>query len=145
MSNNLINKDLFTEGIEPWPNKVFKKDFDAYFFLSHPAFQYSPNESNIFDPFNFLNNLQEKQIYISSPTSGHLVFALNSDWNRQLYFEAYKQNIAEKRFLFWQGKNEKWAMVPDEKHKVAIIGIEWTICDEVHFFFNNVYYHQLSF
>ncbi len=136
MKNKLFDIALFADGAEPWPNQVFLKDFDAYFFLSHPAFHYSPNEYNIFDTFDFLNNLQEKSIYISSATSkSNLVFALKSDRNRQLYYEAYKQNITDERFLFWQSENERWAMVSDEKHKVAVIGIDWDIAAEIPFFF----------
>jgi hypothetical protein len=146
MTNHLIDTDLFTDGIEPWVNQVFKKDFDAYFFLSHPAFQYSPNEPNIFDPFSFLNNLREKNIYISSPTGKrNLVFALNSDWNRQLYYDAYRENIADERFLFWQSENEKWAMVSDDKHKVAVIGIDWNLSDQVPLFFNQCLLSPIEF
>jgi hypothetical protein len=146
MNNSLIDTDLFADGMEPWVNQVFKKDFDAYFFLSHPAFQYNPNEPNIFDPFDFLNNLQEKNIYISSPSGkSNLGFALNSNWNRQLYLDAYQQNISDERFLFWQSENEKWAMVSDSTYKVAVIGIDWKICDEVPFFFQQCLLSPIQF
>ena len=146
MNNNLIDSDLFIEEIEPWVNQVFKKDFDAYFFLSHPPFQYNPNELNVFDPFDFLNNIEEKNVYITSPTGkNNLVFSMNNDWNRQLYFDAYKQNITDERFLFWKSENEKWAMVSDAKHEVAVIGIDWNLADQVPLFFNNCLLSPIQF
>jgi hypothetical protein len=137
MQNNLIDKSLFTNGTEPWPNQVFNKDFDAYFLVSYPQYFLNQNDYNIFDPFDFLNNLSEKNIYISSPNGiSNLVFSLNADWNRQLYYDAYQQNIGDERFLFWKSENEKWAMVSDAKYNVAVIGIDWRYADQVPFFFN---------
>jgi hypothetical protein len=138
MAKYLIDSALFAEGIEPWPNQVFQKDFDAYFFLSYPAYWLIPNDFNIFDPFDLMNNLGEKTINVNRPKGkSNLIFSLNSDWNRQLYYDAYQQNFTDERFLFWQSENEKWAMVSDEKNIVAIIGIDWNISDQVPYFFAN--------
>jgi hypothetical protein len=134
MGQNLIDKDLFAEGIEPWPNQVFKKDFDAYILLSYPAFEYNQNQFNIFDPFSFLNNISEKNLFISCPSGdSNLSYSYNDD--RQSYFTAFKENIKEDRFLFWEGEQERWAMVSDARYQVAVIGIDWDICGEVGFFY----------
>jgi hypothetical protein len=136
MEHNLIDTDLFSDGLEPWPNQVFKKDFDAYFLLDYPAYQYCPNEDNIFDPFDLMNNLSEKTVFISSVSGkSNLTHTIDNEWNRQLYYNAYKKNITKERFLFWEGEGDKWAMASDAKCKVAIIGIDWKIAGEVAFFF----------
>jgi hypothetical protein len=134
MRHDLIDIDLFEDGVEPWPNQVFKKDFDAYILLSYPAFEYNPNEHNIFDPFSFLNNIGEKNLFITSP-SGSSRHSFNYEDDRQFYFTAYKENIKEDRFLFWYGDHDRWAMVSDAKCKVAVIGIDWDICGEPGFFY----------
>jgi hypothetical protein len=136
MNKSLIDMSLFLNGIEPWPNQVFNKTFDAYFLLTYPPFYLNTNDENIFDPFDLLNNLDEKNIYVSDAEGkSKLMFALDSNWNRQLYYDAYKSKISEKRFLFWESDNDKWAMVSDAKYQVAIIGIDWKLANQIPLFF----------
>jgi hypothetical protein len=134
MEKSLFDISLFLHGVEPLPNQVFHKDFDAYFFLEYPPYQYQITEG--YNPFPFLNNINEETIFVNNPEGTHnLNYKINkTTWNSEPFYEAFKQTFSVDRFLFWQSENDKWAMVSDAKHKIAIVGIDWNFADQVPLF-----------
>jgi hypothetical protein len=136
MQNTLFNISLFSAK-NPWVEAIFSKRFDAYFFLDYPAYQY--NAMEVYDPFPMMNNLGEKVIFVHNiDFSLQLEHTLNQNtWNRTPFENEFKSKFQAERFLFWRSENEKWTMFSDEKTKVAIMGINWKLADQVPMFHQN--------
>jgi hypothetical protein len=135
MSQKIIDANLFADGTEPWPNQVFQQDFDAYFWLSYPPFEYSATE--VFNPFSFMNNLDERTIYIQTP-NGSKHFNLNMPpgvYDFENFYEKFKVNFGNERFLLWQGEKEQWAIISDKKNKICVLAMQWQIVGQVDVFF----------
>jgi hypothetical protein len=135
MAFNLFDSEYFVKGHSPWPNQVFYKDFDAYFLLSYPPFQYSVTE--VHNPFSFLNNIDERTIYIETPDGkaslNHTI--PSGTYNYEAYDQKFHSTFKEEQFLFWQSENSKWAMVSDNTNKVCVLATTWQIADQVPMFY----------
>jgi hypothetical protein len=134
MQNQLFNAEIFQKSKNPWLENVFLKKFDAYFFIQFPHVRYvhAPIE-----PFDFLNNLSENTLQISTPDDSKKMEFINEKWENEPFFVEFQEKFADERFLFWRGLEEKWAMVSDAKSGFAVIGIDWKISGQVPFFFQN--------
>jgi hypothetical protein len=130
----LFNADIFQKTTNPWLENVFSKKFDAYFFIQFPHVRYvhAPIE-----PFDFLNNISENTLQISTPDGSRIIEFVNEKWENEPFFVEFQEKLADERFLFWRGLAEKWAMVSDAKSGFAVIGIDWKISGQVPFFFQN--------
>jgi phosphatidylglycerophosphatase A len=137
MEKSLFDVSLFLNSIEPLPNQIFSKDFDAYFFIEYPPCQYI--KTDVYNPFPFLNNIDDETIFVRNPEGTHtLNYKIDkTTWDTEPYYVAFKQTFPIDRFLFWQSENDKWAMVSDDKHKIAIVGIDWHLADQVPLFNQN--------
>ncbi len=133
----LFDKSVFLDDLNPFPNQVFHKDFDAYFFLEYPLWQY--NREEIFNPFYFLNNIQENLVIISNLDELKKLSYRKpiSEWDLTPYYQAFTEIFKEERYLFWEGESSRWAIVSDAKKKIAVLGIDWNIAEQVEQFFTN--------
>ena len=132
----LIDQNLFADGIEPWPNQVFQKDFDAYFLVSYPPYEY--NENEVYNPFHLMNNIDEETIYIETPDGKKSMnhYIPRGTYEYDDYNLKFKTNLSHERFLVWQSENDQWAMLSDAKNKVAVIAVNWKIAHQIKFFYN---------
>ncbi len=132
----LIDKNLFAKDIEPWPNQVFQKNFDAYFLLSYPPFQYTATE--VYNPFSLMNNIDEYTIYIES-TDGKKTMnynITNSPNDNENYYKKFNEVFNKETYLVWQGEHTKWAMVSDAKNNVSVLATNWKIAGQIKMFYN---------
>ena len=134
--DNLFNRQSF-KAERPFLNQVFKKEFDAYFFLNFP-------KTNNFDgvkshnlPCFFLNNIKQRNIYISNiDGTKNLNYTFKLNWEeREDFIKNFNDKIEEEQFLFWCSEKEKWAMISDSNSEFALIGINWEIADQVKLFY----------
>jgi hypothetical protein len=136
MPNKTFSTDLFLNSDSPWPNHVFEKDFDAYFLLNYPPFQYI--ETEVHNPFSFLNNINERTIYIETPDGKssltHTIPAGSYDY--EAFYQKFVNTFCDEQFLLWKSENDNWAMVSDNTNKVCVIGINWQIANQVPSFYN---------
>lgn len=134
----IIDKNLFTNKSSPWPNQVFQQDFDAYFLLSYPPFQWQ--ETEVFDPFMFMNNLEEDIIY-ANEINGTTKFNYRiprgeySFEDLPKYYNAFKSAFSNESYLLWQGNNDRWAVVSDNINKVCVLACNWKDAFQVSLFF----------
>jgi hypothetical protein len=131
----MFDKDIFQLTSEPWPNQVFSKDFDVYFFLKFPHNEYG--EGGYLRPFGLMNNLEDKWLYIES-TNGNMQLKMNVNEFKGLddYTNRYESiGLHEERFLFWYSEHEKWAMVSDQKYGICIYGMDYRLAYHLGYFF----------
>jgi hypothetical protein len=136
MPQQLIDASLFGNGLEPWPNQVFQKDFDAYFWLSYPVFEYV--ETEVFNPFSFMNNLDERTIYIqTTDASKYITHNMPAGtYTYEEYYAKFNEVFEGERFLLWQSENEHWALVSDAKNKICVLAIDWKNAGQIDIFFS---------
>lgn len=135
--DNIFNKSVFNDK-NPFLKQVFKKQFDAYFFLDFPSFNEfnSTTDHNI--PVAFLNNIKQDTIFIDNLNEKkRFQFTFSQNWLRYDFITSFDRKLKTERFLFWFSKNEKWAMISDAEMEIAIIGIDWDIADQVRLFYEN--------
>ncbi len=129
----MFDKSLFLNNTNPWPNQVFSKDFDCYFFVNYPhqAWQ-APGHCR---PYDLSNNLGERTVYITNPEGTSSMNFTYKDFNFDEYNQQFESKIQEDRFLFWSGEAEEWAMVSDKKYGVAVYGIQCKWAHNIPMFF----------
>jgi hypothetical protein len=135
---NLIDSNLFKDGTEPWPNQVFNRDYDAYFLLSYPLYQYQDTEQH--NPFALMNNVNEYTVYIQTVDGKkNLVHHIPpGEYSFQAYFDKFNATFSEQdRFLIWHGELEKWALVTDAKNKVCVLATDWKTAGQIQLFYSN--------
>jgi hypothetical protein len=132
----LIDANLFTNDTEPWPNQVFQKDFDAYFLLSYPLYQYQDTEQH--NPFSLMNNVGEYTIYIQTPDGKkHMTHHIApGEYDYESYYNKFNTTFDNDPFLVWHGELEKWALVTDAKNKVCVLATDWKIASQIKMFYN---------
>lgn len=131
----MFDKSIFTNNTEPWPNQVFYKDFDCYFFVNYPHTNNGYGENC--RPYDLSNNLQEQTVYVSNPDGSKKIVYTYENYNFSVFDDLFNTNLADIRLLFWQGEGEKWAMVSDKKYGVAVYGIDCKYADQIELFFRN--------
>ena len=135
----MFDKSLFLNNTEPWPNQVFSKDFDCYFFVNYPHLQYG--QEGPCRPYDLSNNLSEKTIYVTNPEGtksfNYKYEFKNGDWNFDGFNKLFDSKVADERFLFWSGEGERWAMISDKKYGVAVYGINWKDANQIPMFFDS--------
>jgi hypothetical protein len=136
MPQTTIDTNLFTNGTEPWPNQVFQQDFDAYFLLSYPPFQFQKTE--VHNPFSFMNNLGEYTVYVQTPDGSNFInhHMPVGQYDYQIFYDKLNATLSEERFLLWEGERGKWAMVSDGKHKVCVLATDWKTASQVEMFYS---------
>jgi hypothetical protein len=133
-----FNKSLFQNNQNPWRHQVFAQSFDAYFFVKYPdAATYHIDFKGVFNPFHFLNNLSENSLFVTNQDDSHTLQYQNTQWQFDDYYQKFDSEFADDRFLFWEGKTDKWAMVSDLENGFAVIGIEWQSASQVPFFYQD--------
>jgi hypothetical protein len=135
MPTSIIDAQLFSPDILPWPNQVFQKDFDAYFLLSYPQFQY--NETEVYNPYGFMANIQERTVYIQTPNGSKSInhtmpIGIYED---EMFYKKFAEQFTSETYLLWEGENDKWAMVSDAKNKVCVFATHWSIADQIPLFY----------
>lgn len=134
---NIFNRQIFnTEN--PFLSQVFKKEFDAFFFLNFPKPNEFDGENSHNLPCFFLNNIKQRNIFISNESNSksfHYCFDKISWEARENFVKEFRSRIGNEQFLFWHSEQENWAMISDSKSEFAIIGIDWEIADQVKLFY----------
>lgn len=133
----IFNKQIFkTE--KPFLHQVFKKEFDAFFFLNFPKQIDFDGENSHNLPCFFLNNIKQKNIFIANDSNSknlNYCFQKISSEVREDFIKEFKSKIGDEQFLFWHSEQENWAMISDSKSEFALIGINWEIADQVKLFY----------
>jgi hypothetical protein len=62
---DLFYKSVFNDK-NPFLKQVFKKQFDAYFFLEFPSFNEFNNTTTLNIPVAFLNNIKQDTLFIDN-------------------------------------------------------------------------------
>ena len=134
---NLFDTALFLSEKETWLQPVFKKKFDAYFFLKYPHAVYC-GEPEAFNPFGLMSNLREQTIFVSNIKGEILLEWENKNWQLADYYEKTATQCGKERFLFWHSEKEQWAMVSDLEKGFSVIGVDWKIANQIDMHFQNM-------
>jgi hypothetical protein len=137
--SKIFNRQIFTTE-RPFLKQVFNKEFDAFFFINFPKSNPFDGISSCMPSSLFLNNIQQKNIYVSDiDGTKNLQFTFNQvDWQTNDAYLAYiTANTGGTQYLFWHSEGENWGMISDTASEFALIGVDWNIADQIKLFFDN--------
>lgn len=134
--SEIFETSNFRSDYDPWSMNLFKKRFDAYFFIDYSIF--SKSEPLIIKLSQLQNNINCKHLKINNiKGKSKTIYNINLD---KVIGEnvVLKEKFKKDRFLFWKGENDQWSIISDEVKKIAIIAVDWQISEQIELFFSRL-------
>lgn len=94
--NDLFDHSLFAHTEKPFPNLVFAKNFDAYFFVQYPHNAYQ--QEGPLNPFSFLNNIDEKTVFICNPSGSVSMEHTVHHWDSKAFLDTFEKTCSRERY-----------------------------------------------
>lgn len=134
IENELFNVDFFNANKTVFPEKVFKKKFDKYYFLDSSDWFSSKDE--FAKLMSFVKENGETNIYNTVPNFQNINgIEISTEYSYKDYVsQQIFENDADKTLngiglrkspeMFYFGNSKKWAIVFDLTNNIFIVGLE---------------------